>query len=450
MNTPQYSPEQFFAQARGEAEITTLLNTDAYKLYMMDFILANEQYKDLNVNREMKIRTQGIRTADVIPLEALKQQLEMTKNMPWASEEDISYLRALKKSNWEQLLKEETLEYLKTMKLPDYTIWIDETNNYTLSFEWPRPSSMMREIYGLKIINSSYMYHYIKKANLSNEEFTSIINETKQRLYDDIAQFKTQPDLKFMEFGTRRAMSTDYHRMIFDILKAELPEQCIWTSNVLFWKEKWINPLGTNAHELRMIPVALHDNPQDIINQMYEVDRQRAKHFPDFATLLPDTYGSKFYFDHCPEDIINTHTWTRIDSKDPSEALPEYLEFLKKHWIDPMTKKAIPSDGENARSSTNTFSEFGEKFGSQGFGIWTSLSNNTKGSRPRETEPFGPFWSFSVVIKPKEVQRPDGSRMACVKLTDNPNKIFWYDEERNQHIKEVFGEEGMTKQAVLV
>ena len=52
-----------------------------YKVMMMDFILANEKYKNLNVRREMKIRTPGMRTAEVIPREALEAQLEMTKNI---------------------------------------------------------------------------------------------------------------------------------------------------------------------------------------------------------------------------------------------------------------------------------------------------------------------------------------------------------------------------------
>gem|GEM_PF-1982479 len=97
---------------------------------------------------------------------------------------------------------------------------------------------MMREIYGLKIINSSYMYHYIRKANLNDTEFNKIVNESIHRLYQDIKTFKTEPELTFSEFGTRRSLSTDYHRMVFDILSAELPEQCIGTSNIMLSREQ--------------------------------------------------------------------------------------------------------------------------------------------------------------------------------------------------------------------
>ena len=97
---------------------------------------------------------------------------------------------------------------------------------------------MMREIYGLKIINSSYMYHYIKKAKLTDSEFTQIINESIHRLYQDIKIFKSEPELTFSEFGTRRSLSTDYHTMVFNILSAELPEQCIGTSNIMLSREQ--------------------------------------------------------------------------------------------------------------------------------------------------------------------------------------------------------------------
>jgi len=56
-----------------------------------------------------------------------------------------------------------------------------------------------------------------------------------------------------------------------------------------------------------MIPTALYDKPEEIINAMYQVDREWAQHFPEFAILLPDTYGSSFYFKNCPRDIFESH-----------------------------------------------------------------------------------------------------------------------------------------------
>jgi len=136
-----------------------------------------------------------------------------------------------------RFFKEETLTFLKDFKLPTYKVGVDANQNYTLEFEGPRQTSMMREIYGLKIINSLYLYHYVKKAKLSNSEFNKIINQTINRLYEDIALLKTAPEMQFIEFGTRRSASTDFQRMIFEILSDSLPKQCLGTSNVLLSRE---------------------------------------------------------------------------------------------------------------------------------------------------------------------------------------------------------------------
>ena len=449
-HTNLYTPTDFFAAARDEAEVDNLLNTDVYKFLMLDFILANPEYKDLNVKRQMTIRSKGIRTAEVIPLAALTEQLEATKGIQGVSEADLSYLRGMTTKKGLPLFKEETLQFLKTFRLPDYKIGIDATNNYTLEFTGPRSTSTMREIYGLKIINSLYLYHYIKKAKLNTSEFNQIINESMHRLYQDIAILKSMPDVTVSEFGARRCLSTDYQRAVFSILSQSLPRQCVGTSSVLISRESGQNnPKGTNAHELRMIPLALEDDPQKVIQKMYEIDRQWAKHFPELAILLPDTYGSSFYFDNCPDDVAATHIGCRFDSKDPIIAIPEYVDFLKKHHLDPQSKMGIASDGLTAQSSVDIFRTHQDKLGLLTFGIGTNLTNNTSGTWPRAEEPFGKFGSFSVVVKPAEVQRPDGTRVSCVKLSDNPSKAVG-EKTRVELFKTIFGVAGTQQQDVLV
>jgi nicotinic acid phosphoribosyltransferase len=86
---------------------------------------------------------------------------------------------------------------------------------------------MLWEIFGLKIINSLYLKNYILKDNLSSPEISKIINSTLDRLYDDIEIFKESPDLRFSEFGSRRAMSAPFQQKVYDILRQEIPNQCV-------------------------------------------------------------------------------------------------------------------------------------------------------------------------------------------------------------------------------
>ncbi len=445
-----YKPQDFFPSLRDEAEVDTLLNNDVYKFFMLDFILAHPEYRGTPVRWKMTIRNPNIKTALVIPQEKLERQLKLTQEkIQGVSQSDLSYLRGMTDTTGTRLFREETLSFLKDFKLPDFSLSLQE-DNYEMSFEWPWENSMMWEIFALKIINALYISEYIKKENISDVEFTQIINQVLARLFEDIKTLKTSPDATFSEFGTRRSMSTQFQRLINEILAESLPWQYVGTSNVQLAKEMWsANPKGTNAHELRMIPTALLDDPQEIVAEMYEIDRKWRRHFPDLALLLPDTYGTSFYLEHCPTDIIEHHTGMRFDSKDPMQAIPEYIDWLLKHGQDPMTKIGIPSDGLDAHKVADISRSFHCKLGRLTFGIGTNLTNNTKNTWPRENETLGPFGSFSVVVKPNEVQRPDGTWVSTVKLSDNPQKAMG-SPERVALFKNIFWIAGMKEQSVSV
>ena len=451
MNSPLlYSPRDFFSVARDEAEVDNLLNNDIYKFLMLDFILEDENYSEIPVQWEMKIRSTDVQTGKVIDKAQLIEQLEATKSIWWVSDADLSYMRGILGPTWERLFSEKTLAYLKDFQFPDYELWEDETWNYTLRFTWKWADSMMWEIAGLKIINTLYNYNYIKKEKLSNVEFTRMMNQVTGRLFSDIDTLKQAPDAKVSEFGTRRSLSTDFQRMVNDILSQEIPDQYLGTSNVLLAKEMWwVNPIWTNAHELRMIPTAMSDNPFSITQELYDIDRKWQEHHKWLWILLPDTYGSSAYFRDCPNDIMQWHDWVRFDSKDPMIAIPEYIDVLLKNGIDPMTKMWIPSDGLNAQKIVEIQNAFRDKLGRISYGIGTNLSNNTKWTWPRETETMWPFWSFSVVIKPLKVQRPDGTWSSTVKLSDNPGKHMW-DPDRVAFMKSIFGSLWLQEQEITV
>ena len=139
-----------------------------------------------------------------------------------------------------------------------------------------------------------------------------------------------------------------------------------------------------------MIPTALVDDPKAIIDTMYTIDRQWMQHYPGLGILLPDTFGSSFYFDNCPTDIALNHDGNRIDSKDPFIAIPEYLNFLDRFNLDPKIKKALPSDGLTARTSIDIFRAFRDQI-PVSTGNGTHLSNNTVGTWPRDIELLGHF-----------------------------------------------------------
>ena len=445
-----YKPHDFFPSLRGDAEVDNLLNNDVYKFLMMDFILANPKYWNLKVRWKMTVRNPEINLASVIPMDKLIKQFQMTQDaIQGITPAQASYLRGLTKSDRSPLLREETIRHLEDFRLPKFSI-TRNGRNYDIKFEWSWPDSMMWEILWLKIINTMYLSEYIKKENISDVEFTQMITSTLGRLFEDIKTLKSCPEAKFSEFGTRRAMSTEYQRLVNEILNKELPGQYMGTSNVMFASEMWSsNPIGTNAHELRMIPTALYDHPDHIIDEMYDVDRAWARHFPELAILLPDTYGTSFYLENCPRDIREKHTGIRFDSKDPMVWIPEYLTWCETYDIDPKTKVWIPSDGLTAQKIVDYTNNFWDKLMLLTHGMWTNLSNNTKWTWPRPVEPHGPYGSMSVVIKPAAVLREDLWKwVECVKLSDNPGKAIGW--ERISLFQDTFWTDWMTEQKIFV
>lgn len=444
-----YRPANVFSVARDEAEVDSLLNNDIYKFLMLDYILAQEDLKDVNVRWKMKIRSDKINIANVIPMDALLEQFDSTKAIQGVSQADISFLRGMLKPDATQLFREETLKFLQDFRLPEYKLTKDENAWYDLEFEWPWKTSLMWEVLWLKIVNTLYLYYYVKKEKVTNVEFNEIITETLRRLYEDVKIYKQNPEITLSEFGTRRSASTDIQRMVNEILQDKLPGQYMGTSNVMISREMWnANPKGTNAHELRMIPTALVDEPQDIIDTMYDVDRKWWKHFPGLSILLPDTYGTSFYLKHCPDDIVQSHDWLRHDSKDPNIGIPEYVNWLISKWLNPSEYLSIPSDWLDSRSIVDISKRNRQYIWKLTYWVWTNLTNNTKWTWPRDHEPHGPFGSMSVVVKPYEVQRPDWSWVKCVKLSDNPDKAMWWD--RVDLFKKTFWVEWFQRQDVLV
>jgi nicotinate phosphoribosyltransferase len=445
-----YKAHDLFAVARDEAEITTFLNNDVYKFLMLDFILAHPEYRDLTVRWKMKIRSKDVRTLDVIPEEALREQLDAVKNIRWVSQADLSFLWGMKRPDGQPLFRQETLTFLNSFRLPNYNLTRGWDGNYEMEFEGPWITSMMWEIPALKIINTLQLYYYIKKWKLSPSELNEVFTKVFWRLYEDIKVLKSDSDISISEFGTRRSASTDIQRIVLENLEDRLKWQCTGTSNVMLAREFWnLNPKWTNAHELRMIPTALYDTSEDIIKAMYDVDKKWGQHFPWLSILLPDTYGTTFYFENCPQEIIEAHNGCRFDSKNPLISIPEYVQFLTKHGKDPLKYIGIPSDGLDSKTVLEITKACKHEIWKITFGVGTNLTNNTKGTWPRDDEPYGPFGSFSVVVKPSEVRRPDGTWVSCVKLSDNPTKATGA-KTRVEKFKWIFGVKWMESHTVAV
>jgi nicotinate phosphoribosyltransferase len=229
--------------------------------------------------------------------------------------------------------------------------------------------------------------------------------------------FKTQllqgrPDIRFVEFGTRRRFSRTWQAEVTRTLQRELPDQLLGTSNVALARELGLNPAGTMAHQMFMVVTARHlgaGSPDPIASAQAEVLDRWEQAYGDWRggqllTLLPDTYGSPTFYRNLEPERLERWRAVRQDSGDPFAEGQRWLAYLRSMGQNPTDFRLVPSDG----LTVGTMAQLAGTFVDQvdlSFGWGTNLSNN-----------LGPA-PLSMVIKPAKT---GGQR--CVKLSDNAAK----------------------------
>lgn len=144
----------------------------------------------------------------------------------------------------------------------------------------------------------------------------------------------------FADFGTRRRRSYDVQDLV---VKTFLSRKGFrGTSNVHLAMKHNTRPIGTMAHEWLMAISVLrglrHANKfaltewSDVFNG-------------DLGIALPDTFGTKAFFEDFDGYLARLFDGVRHDSGDPYEFGEKVIAHYKKLGIDPTTKMIVFSDG---------------------------------------------------------------------------------------------------------
>jgi nicotinate phosphoribosyltransferase len=199
------------------------------------------------------------------------------------------------------------------------------------------------------------------------------------------------------------------------------------TSNCLIAKNRDLEAIGTNAHELPMVYSALAEDDAALARAPYDVlSDWHEEHSGNLRIILPDTYGTKGFLDNAP-DWLAGWTGIRIDSGDPAAGAEIAIDWWKSRGEDPTDKLIIFSDGLDAEKIVELHRQFAGRV-KVSFGWGTMLTNDFKGLAPDNG-----LAPFSLVCKAVEANgRP------TVKLSDNPNKAMGPVDEIERY-KRVFG-----------
>jgi nicotinate phosphoribosyltransferase len=433
----------------------SLLDTDFYKLLMLQFIWKN--FPKTQTSFTLMNRTTSVRLGDLIGAEQLCEQLEETRRLKFHKSELI-WLAGNTFYGRRGIFEPAFLEWLeRDFRLSDFELAVED-GQLSLNFHGLWTETTLWEIYSLSAIDELKTRASLKQ--LTEFELDILYARAKTRLWEKMERLRGVPNLSVSDFGTRRRHSFLWQEYVVKAMSDVLGANFLGSSNTYLAYKHDLEAIGTNAHELPMALAALANNDDELRSAQYRIlELWQQSYQGELLILLPDTFGTTQFLEDAPEWVAN---WTgqRIDSKDPYIAGDEYITWLQSLGRDPRQKRLIASDGLDIEQILGLHAYFGGKLlngavpadfqkasdfedrrkwaaerrirFSAGWG--TFLTNDFRNCDPRGGEGFNPI---SLVCKLTEVDgRP------AVKLSDNYLKAMGPASEIERYRK-VFGTAGV-------
>ncbi len=415
--------------------VRSLLDTDFYKLLMLQFIWKN--FPQVHVTSEVTNRTLAVRLAEHISKGVLIEQMEHVRQLRFRRSE-IIWLAGNTFYGTRSIFEPGFLEWLeRDFRLSEYEV-TEKDGQLILRFHGLWTEVTMWEVYGLALV--SEMKTRAALGRLSEMELDVLYARAKTKLWDKIELLRKVPEVRISEFGTRRRHSFLWQEYVVEAMRAALGESLSGTSNTFLAYKHDLEAMGTNAHELPMAMAALADDDEGLHESQYRVlELWQKSYYGELLIMLPDTFGTTQFLAGAP-DWVADWTGQRCDSKDPFVAGDEYIAWLISRGRDPRRKRLIASDGLDVDGILRLHDYFhGRIRFSAGWG--TLLTNDFRGCHPRGETDLDPI---SLVCKVMTVEgRP------AVKLSDNLRKATGPAEEIARY-RRVFGSVAVEGAAVVV
>lgn len=382
--------------------IQSLLDTDLYKLTMMQVVL--HQFPGAQVEYRFKCRNPDV---DLVPyIDEIKAEITAFCQLRMQTDE-LHYLRSLK------FLKNDFIDFLRIFQASMEFVSIREIDGECdITIRGPWLHTILFEVPILAIISEVYFRH--TAANLD-------MQEGEKRLRDKIAYVKshiTEDGFKFSDFGTRRRFSRAWQAQVVAELSESLPHNMAGTSNLLLAKNLRLKPIGTMAHEYIQACQSL--GPRLKYSQQFAFERWAREYRGDLGIALSDTYSTDAFLNDFDLYFCKLFDGARQDSGDPIEWTQQILAHYEKNRIDPKTKTLVYSDSLTFVKAIEIYQTFKHRT-NLGFGIGTNLTNDV-----------GPK-AIDMVIKMVEC---NGQPVA--KISEEPGKTMCKDASYLNYLKQVF------------
>ena len=412
--------------------VRSLIDTDFYKLLMCQSVFRNR--RDVRVTFSLINRTGRVPLARLIDEGELREQLDHVRTLR-LSRGESTWLRGNTFYGKRQMFTPAFMEWFEGLSLPPYHLE-RVGDQYELRFEGAWPEVMLWEIPALAILmelRSRAVLH-----DMGRFELQVLYARAMTKLWEKIERLRGLEEARIADFGTRRRHSFLWQDWCVQAMREGLGGTFTGTSNCLIAKNRDLEAIGTNAHELPMVYAALAPDDEGLARAPYDVlaDWQE-EHEGNLRIILPDTYGTEGFLARAP-DWLAGWTGIRVDSGDPEAGAEAAIRWWKARGEDPATKLVIFSDGLDVERIEHLHARFHGRV-KVSFGWGTLLTNDFRGLV--EDDALAPF---SLVCK---AVAADGR--ATVKLSDNPRKAMGPAGEVERY-KRVFGVGEQVEREVVV
>jgi nicotinate phosphoribosyltransferase len=412
--------------------VRSLIDTDFYKLLMCQSV--HRHRPGTRVTFSLINRSTHVRLADLIDEGELREQLDHVRSLSLTRGES-TWLRGNTFYGKRQMFRPEFMEWFEGLRLPPYALERRD-GQYELTFEGAWPEVMMWEIPALAILMELRSRAVLR--GMGKFELQVLYARAMARVWEKVERLRRIPGLKLADFGTRRRHGFLWQDWCVQALVEGLGAAFIGTSNCRIAKNRDLEAIGTNAHELPMVYAALAETDADLAQAPYRVLADwHEEHDGNLRIILPDTYGTEGFLARAP-DWLAAWTGIRIDSGNPEAGAETAIRWWQDRGEDPREKLVIFSDGLDVDRIEALHARFAGRV-KVSFGWGTLLTNDFRGLAPDDR-----LAPFSLVCKAVSADgRP------TVKLSDNPNKAMGPADQIARY-KRVFGVGQQTAQAVEV
>ncbi|MCW2258394.1 nicotinate phosphoribosyltransferase [Providencia alcalifaciens] len=387
--------------------ITSLLDTDAYKLHMQQAVF--HHYSQVPVVAEFRCRSSEILGAYA---NEIHQQVNLMAGL-YLTDEESHYLTSL------PFFKNDYLAWLKTFRFKPEQVNITTADDGQLAIRISGPWSevIMWEVPLLALVSEIVQRN--RHPLVTPEDAVKQLKKLLSVFYAQATENKVDlTNFKLMDFGTRRRFSYDVQSAIVSMLKKEFP-YLVGSSNYKLAHELGLAPVGTQAHEWFQ---AHQQISPELANSQRAALQSWLDEYPDqLGIALTDCITMDAFLRDFDINFAKRYQGLRHDSGDPIEWGKKAIAHYEKLGIDPMSKTLVFSDSLDLQKSLELYRYFHKRINLV-FGIGTRLTCNIPQVVP-----------LNIVIKLVEC---NGKPVA--KLSDSPGKTICEDDEFVNQLRKAF------------